>query len=96
MVEEGPADDRIESVVSYEVVVKAIEAIVASGHVNLVETLAERIAESCLTDARVLKAAGAGSRNRTSSPMPGASASKLRKLAPLLVKRISEREDHDA
>ena len=56
VVEEGQADDRIESVVSYEEVVKAIEAIVAEGHVNLVETLAERIAQSCLADARVVEA----------------------------------------
>ena len=56
VVEEGPADDRIESVVSYEEVVKAIEAIVAKGHVNLVETLAERIVAFCLSDARVLQA----------------------------------------
>lgn len=55
VVEEGPADDRIESAVSYEEVAKAIEAIVAEGHVNLVETLAEKIARSCLADPRVLK-----------------------------------------
>lgn len=56
VVEEGPGDDRIESVVSYEEVVKAIEAIVGEGHVHLVETLAERIAQSCLNDPRVLQA----------------------------------------
>ena len=30
-----------------------VRAIVASGHVRLVETLAERIAEACLADRRV-------------------------------------------
>jgi 7,8-dihydroneopterin aldolase/epimerase/oxygenase len=45
--------DDIENVVSYEAVVRRIEAIVAQGHVHLVETLAERIAEACLADERV-------------------------------------------
>ena len=56
LVEEGPADDRIESVVSYEEVAKTIEAIVAERHYNLVETLAERIAASCLADSRLFQA----------------------------------------
>lgn len=45
--------DDIKNVVSYETVVKRVEAIVAQGHVHLVETLAERIAEACLADERV-------------------------------------------
>jgi dihydroneopterin aldolase len=40
-------------VVDYEGVADAVRAIVAAGHVMLVETLAERIAESCLADPRV-------------------------------------------
>lgn len=55
-VEDRPAGDLIKHVVSYEEVVKRIEAIVAAGHINLVETLAERIADACLADARVVKA----------------------------------------
>jgi len=39
--------------VSYEIVVKKVEAILAQGHINLVETLAERIAVSLLEDARI-------------------------------------------
>ena len=35
---------------------KKVEAIIAEGHVNLVETLCERIAASCLTDKRVMAA----------------------------------------
>ena len=50
---EGLAGDSIDQVVSYEEVVKRIEAIVAAGHINLAETLAERIAAACLEDARV-------------------------------------------
>ena len=48
--------DDIKNVVSYEVVVRRVETIVAQGHVHLVETLAERIAEACLSDERVLAA----------------------------------------
>jgi 7,8-dihydroneopterin aldolase/epimerase/oxygenase len=53
---DAPMDDDIGHVVSYEIVVKKIEAIVAAGHVNLVETLAEKFAEACLRDKRVLAA----------------------------------------
>jgi dihydroneopterin aldolase len=55
-VKEGSGDDDISHVVSYEVVVKKVEAILAAGHINLVETLCEKIAQSCLTDRRVLAA----------------------------------------
>lgn len=53
---EGPMSDDISHVVSYEIVVKKVEAIVAAGHVNLVETLAEKFAEACLKDKRVVAA----------------------------------------
>ncbi len=53
---QGPMSDDIDHVVSYEIVVRKIEAIVAAGHVNLVETLAEKFAEACLRDKRVLAA----------------------------------------
>jgi 7,8-dihydroneopterin aldolase/epimerase/oxygenase len=45
--------DELSRVVDYEKVADTVRAIVGSGHVRLVETLAERIAESCLTDRRV-------------------------------------------
>lgn len=47
-------DDDLANVVCYEDVVNGIKEIASSGHVNLVETLAERIAQHCLADARVL------------------------------------------
>lgn len=50
----APADDRIDSVVDYEAVVVGVKTIAAAGHINLVETLAERIAGLCLEDRRVL------------------------------------------
>ena len=45
--------DELSRVVDYEAVAQRVRAIVAAGHVRLVETLAERIAEACLEDARV-------------------------------------------
>ncbi len=50
----GPLDDNIANVVSYEKVVDHIKDIVARGHVNLVETLAEMIAARCLENTWVL------------------------------------------
>lgn len=50
----GP--DELSRVVDYGAVADGVRAIVASGHVRLVETLAERIAESCLADSRVASA----------------------------------------
>ena len=55
-VKEGSGDDDISHVVSYEIVVKKVEAIIAEGHTNLVETLCEKIAQSCLRDKRVVAA----------------------------------------
>lgn len=48
--------DELSRVVDYDLVARQIRDIVASGHVRLVETLAERIAESCLQDERVERA----------------------------------------
>lgn len=52
-VEEAPHGDSLANVVCYETVVNEIKAIVAQGHLNLVETLAEQIASQCLKDERV-------------------------------------------
>ena len=53
---ERPPSDRLDEVVCYEDIVEGIKAIVAAGHINLVETLAERVAAMCLHDARVVNA----------------------------------------
>ena len=45
--------DELARVVDYEKLANGIRRIVAQGHVRLVETLAERIAEACLADQRV-------------------------------------------
>ena len=52
----GAEGDKLESVVDYGKVADTIRAIVSSGHINLAETLAERIANTCLEDKRVEKA----------------------------------------
>jgi dihydroneopterin aldolase len=49
-------NDDIRNVISYEDMAKGVEAIIAAGHINLVETLAENIAEMCLQDKRVFSA----------------------------------------
>jgi dihydroneopterin aldolase len=54
--EDAPVEDTLASVVDYEVIVDGVRALIAEGHVKLVETLAERIAQFCLTDRRVLAA----------------------------------------
>ena len=51
--DERPIDDSIANVVSYETIVDGIRAIVAGGHINLVETLADRIVALCLANRRV-------------------------------------------
>ncbi len=50
----GP--DELNRVVNYEKIIVAVRTIVGSGHTRLVETMAERIAEACLLDARVRSA----------------------------------------
>lgn len=51
-----PPDDRLAATVDYEQIVKGIRALAAGGHINLVETLAERVAAVCLADSRVARA----------------------------------------
>ncbi len=50
-----PIDDDIVNVVSYEDIVSGIESYLGRGHINLIETAAERVAELCLADSRVIK-----------------------------------------
>lgn len=54
-VTEDPADerDRLDRVVDYEALANRVREIAATSHINLVETLAERIAHACLVDKRV-------------------------------------------
>jgi len=46
--------DRLEDVVCYADVVRRAREVCGGGHVNLLETIAQRIAQSCLEDERVL------------------------------------------
>jgi 7,8-dihydroneopterin aldolase/epimerase/oxygenase len=48
--------DQIDHVYDYDHAIATVRAAVDAGHTNLIETLAERIAEGCLEDRRVLKA----------------------------------------
>ena len=49
-------EDKLDQVVDYEAITNRIRAIVSAGHINLAETLAERIAQTCFADARVKSA----------------------------------------
>jgi FolB domain-containing protein len=50
-----PRSDQIEDVLCYGSIVESVRRIVSAGHINLVETLAERIAEHCLKDRRAAR-----------------------------------------
>src|SRR5690606_34000848 len=52
----GAAADRLADVVCYETMANRIRTATCSGHVKLVVPLAERIAEICLSDPRVVRA----------------------------------------
>ncbi|MBS0275843.1 MAG: dihydroneopterin aldolase, partial [Proteobacteria bacterium] len=49
-------EDKLEKVVDYASIEQRIRAIIAKGHINLAETLAERIAETSFDDPRVKSA----------------------------------------
>lgn len=48
--------DRVSAIYDYDLAIQAIKGTVNSGHFNLIETLAERIAQVCLADKRVVAA----------------------------------------
>lgn len=50
----APLNDDYANVVCYEKVVKGIKDIVGSGHIELVETLAEKIADFNMIDPRIV------------------------------------------
>ena len=62
--------DRYADVVCYQQVVERVRTLVGEGHVNLVETLAERIAAACLEDERVLSGPRAGGKARYLRGLP--------------------------
>jgi 7,8-dihydroneopterin aldolase/epimerase/oxygenase len=49
-----PIGDRLEDVVCYDKMIQGIKAIIAEGHIKLVETLAERVADLALSHPMVL------------------------------------------
>ncbi len=54
--DDTPVADNIANVVSYDDIVDGVKAVIAAGHINLVETLAERIGDVCIADRRVIAA----------------------------------------
>ena len=47
---------RLSETLNYETILDAARGIAAQGHIELVETFAERLARACLSDARVTQA----------------------------------------
>ena len=52
----APRLDAIDEVVSYDDVVRGVRQMVGADHINLVESLAEKILGFCLKDSRVARA----------------------------------------
>lgn len=48
--------DRLSETLNYETILAAAREIAGSGHIELVETFAERMAHACLADPRVAQA----------------------------------------
>lgn len=48
--------DRLSDTLNYETILAAAREIAGGGHIELVETFAERLARACLADPRVTKA----------------------------------------
>jgi dihydroneopterin aldolase len=49
-------NDDLDRVLNYRHITDGIRALASGGHINLVETLAERIADLCLDDPRIVAA----------------------------------------
>jgi 7,8-dihydroneopterin aldolase/epimerase/oxygenase len=49
-------EDRLDQVVDYGAITRKIRGLVGKGHINLAETMAERIAAACFEDPRVKSA----------------------------------------
>ena len=50
----NPVSDSLDDIVCYDAMTKGIKAIIAEGHIKLVETLAERIADLVLSHPMVI------------------------------------------
>lgn len=50
------ANDDYRRVLNYEIVIAGIRKLIREGHINLVETLADRVLGLCMDDQRVLAA----------------------------------------
>ncbi len=50
------SDDDVDKVVSYDMITRAIDRLLSDERVDLLETLAERLAQACLDDTRVSRA----------------------------------------
>jgi dihydroneopterin aldolase len=51
----GPIEDDIGNAFDYDTIIAGVKSIIARGHINLVETLAEDVARHCLAHPRAAK-----------------------------------------
>ncbi|WP_169570135.1 dihydroneopterin aldolase [Sneathiella limimaris] len=51
---DGPINDDYRNVICYETIAKAVEKLVKEEHINLVETLAEKITDICFKNRRIV------------------------------------------
>lgn len=47
--------DDVKHIVSYDTIVEGIRRVIGAGHINLLETLAERVAAECLAERRAAR-----------------------------------------
>lgn len=47
--------DNLDETISYDILVKHVQAIANGGHIHLVETVAEKLAEACLSEKHIQK-----------------------------------------
>jgi dihydroneopterin aldolase len=52
----GAGFEHLADTLNYESILKAARDVAAAGHISLVETFAERLAQACFADPRVVKA----------------------------------------
>ncbi len=50
----GSVNEDIDNFVSYEKVIKSLKKIISKGHIELLETLGEKISKMCFEDERIL------------------------------------------
>ena len=83
--------ERLPEVFSYDLITDGIRAIVAQGHIHLVETLAERIAASVLAHPQIRSVTVRVEKLEVGPGSVGVEITRAKELAPIIVRRILAR-----